>query len=73
MTVTTTYSLQGYIQIETFKWRTLHSGLPDRAACERAAAEYRADARKTWMGIPGKEPAALRVLEVTAVLMDWEV
>jgi hypothetical protein len=69
----TTYSLQGYIEIETFQWRTLARGLVDRAAVEAAAAEYRADERRTWMGIPGKEPAPLRVQEVQSTVLDWGV
>lgn len=73
MTIETTYSLQGYIEIQTAKWRNLYTGLADRAAVEAAASAYRHDVEKKWMGIPGKKSAPLRVVEVTTVLMDWEV
>ena len=74
MTVTTTYSLQAYIQFGDAKWITVEKGLKDRFAVESAAREYRASCTRRWMGIPGplKMPP-LRVLEVETTLLDWEV
>jgi hypothetical protein len=75
MTITTTYTLQAYLDwADGPKWITIENKLKDRFAVENAAREYRANVTKRWMGIPGllKIPP-LRVLEVEATLLDWEV
>ena len=75
MTITTTYTLQAHLDMsEGPKWVTIENKLKDRFAVETAAKEYRASCTKRWMGIPGmKEVPPLRVLEVEATLLDWEV
>ncbi len=75
MTITTTYTLQAHLDwTDGPKWITIENRLPDRAAVEASAHEYRASCTKRWMGIPGlpKIPP-LRVLEVESTLLDWEV
>ncbi len=77
MTITTTYTLQAHLEWGSDgepKWITIEKGLKDRFAVETAANNYRRECVRQWMGIPGqKSPPPLRVLEVEATLLDWEV